>query len=262
MRSLLYVPAHNERFVDKAHERGADAIILDLEDSVPPADKDRARAALADAVPAVGRNGARVFVRINSGSVEDGAAAAAAGAAGLVVPKVGEPADLDGLPLPAVALIERPAGVIAAPAIAQRRNVIGLLLGAEDLCLALGAAPTPDVLRFPKLMVHYAAKAAGKLSLGLMQSIADYSDLVALRRAAEEARAHGFDGATAVHPSAVPILNEAFSPSAEGIEWARRVIAADTGEGPFVLDGRMIDAPVLARARTLLDRAKAIPPSA
>ena len=90
IRSLLYVPAHSERFVAKAHERGADAIILDLEDAVPVGEKDAARAALATAVPSVGRNGARVFVRINAQPElmeADAEAACRAGAYGLYVPK-------------------------------------------------------------------------------------------------------------------------------------------------------------------------------
>src|SRR5580700_5010541 len=98
IRSLLYVPASSERFVAKAHERGADAIILDLEDAVAPQEKARARAALREAVPAVGRNGATVFVRINAVStglaLDDAEAACRAGAFGLFVAKVQSPSEL------------------------------------------------------------------------------------------------------------------------------------------------------------------------
>lgn len=256
LRSLLYVPAHSERFVSKAHERGADAIILDLEDAVPEADKDRARDGLAITVKSVGQSGARVFVRINSGARQhaDAAAAAAAGAYGLVVPKASGPGALDGLTeLPVVALIEDPAAVLNASAIAGHRRVMALSFGGLDFTAITGGTPTPAVLRFPSLLVHYAAKAAGKLSLGLMQSVADYSDLETLTAAAREARQHGFDGATCVHPSAVPILNAAFSPSAEEIAWAERVLAGGS-EGAFVVDGKMVDAPVIARARRILGR--------
>jgi citrate lyase subunit beta/citryl-CoA lyase len=101
--------------------------------------------------------------------------------------------------------------------------------------------------------VHYAAKAEGKLSFGLLQSIADYSDLEALAAAAREAKAHGFDGATCIHPSAVPILNDAFSPTEAERDWATRVLAtAEGSDAAFALDGRMVDAPVLARARRIL----------
>ena len=85
-----------------------------------------------------------------------------------------------------------------------------------------------------------------------MQSIADYGDVEALRAAALVARTHGFDGASCVHPSAVPVLNEAFAPSAEEVAWAKRVIAADDGSGVLVVDGRMVDAPVVARARRVV----------
>jgi citrate lyase subunit beta/citryl-CoA lyase len=256
-RSLLYVPAHAERFIVRAHERGADAIIVDLEDAVPEAEKDRAREGLRKTVAQVGQAGTAVFVRINSGdrARDDAHAAAAAHAAGLVVAKA-DPAALAALApmnLPLLALIETPAAVLDARACAAQPNVIGLMVGSEDLATGLGAQPTPDVLRLPKLLVHYAAKAEGKLSFGLLRSIADYADLDGIGRAAAEARAHGFDGATCVHPSAVPILNAAFSPSADEIAWAERVAAtAKERDGAFSLDGHMVDRPVVERARRIL----------
>lgn len=259
LRSLLYVPAHSERFLAKAHERGADAIVLDLEDAVPEADKDRAREGLRDTIPAVGRNGARVLVRINAGDRQrlDANAAAKAGAFSLIVAK----ADLSALEklqpvgLPLLAMLEDPGSILDARSFARHPAVSGLLVGGEDLATALGADATPDVLRLPKLLTHYAAKAEGKLSFGLLRSLADYTDLDALRAAAREARSHGFDGATCVHPSIVPILNSAFAPSADEIAWAERVLAAaDSGEAAFAVDGRMVDAPVIARAHRILGR--------
>jgi citrate lyase subunit beta/citryl-CoA lyase len=251
LRSLLYVPAHSERFVAKAHEREADAIILDLEDAVPEADKDRARDALKQTVPAVGRNGAQVFVRINAGERQraDAVAARAAGAT-LMVAKANLVA-LDRLEGPLLAMLEDPGAVLEARAYAKHPAVMGLCVGAEDLATALGAEPVPATLQMPKLLVHYAAKAEGKLSLGMLRSVADYTDLAGIEASAREARMHGFDGATCVHPSAVPILNAAFSPSATEVAWAERVLAAGK-EGAFVVDGRMVDAPVIARARRIL----------
>ena len=260
-RSMLYVPAHSERFLARAHERGADAIILDLEDGVPEADKDRARADLPASVQQVGRAGATVFVRINSGSraMDDAKAAASAGIAGVVVAKA-DPASLAALaPLgvPLLALLEHPAAILDARLCASHPSVMGLMVGGEDLALTLGASPTPDVLRTPKLLAHYAAKAEGKLSFGMLRSIADYSDVEAIKAAALEARAHGFDGASCVHPSVVPILNAAFTPSAEEIAWAKRLVdAAATNDGAFALDGRMVDRPVVERARAMLRRAQ------
>ena len=269
MRSLLYVPAHSERFVAKAHERGADAIILDLEDSVSEDSKDQARLGLAEAVTMVRRGGATVMVRVNSGDRQhdDALAACRAGADALYVPKVRSAEELGTLasvlesvetqagraPMGFVALIEDPAAVLSASAIAKAPRLVGLSLGGEDLALALGAQPTPDVLHLPKLLVHYAAKAAGLLSFGLLRSVADYSDLAGITAAAREARAHGFDGATCVHPAVVPLLNAAFAPSAEEQAWAKRVLErAAAGDGAFQLDGKMIDAPIIARARAIM----------
>jgi citrate lyase subunit beta / citryl-CoA lyase len=254
LRSMLYVPAHSERFLAKAHERGADAIILDLEDAVPEADKDRARDGLADAAKSVSRNGAKVFVRINPGERRhaDGEAATKAGVTGLVVAKA-ELGELGSFSLPAIAMLESPGAVLDARDYARHPGVMGLLVGSEDLATELGATPTPEALRTPKLLVHYAAKAEGKLSFGLLRSVADYADLPAIEAAGREAREHGFDGATCVHPSVVSILNAAFAPSADEIAWAERVVeAAKGGEGAFTVDGRMVDAPVIARARKIL----------
>ncbi len=264
-RSLLYVPAHAERFIAKAHERGADAIILDLEDAVPAAEKDRARAGLAETIATVGQNGARVFVRINNEPEllkKDAEAACLAGAYGLYLPKSREARAISDLSayltpierqarrpeMPFVALIEDAGAVLDARVMAR---------APRDLALSMGAQPTPEVLRYPKLLVHYAAKAEGLLSFGMLRSIADYADLEAIRVAAEEAKAFGFDGASCVHPSAVPVLNAGFSPSADEIAWARRVVdaareAEARGLGAFALDGRMIDAPAVARARRTL----------
>ena len=271
MRSLLYVPAHAERFISMAHERGADAIILDLEDSVPEDAKDGARNTLVDAVAAVRRGGAQVLVRINSGERQDEDALAAcwAGADALYVPKArcanqlaalatllgGEESRLSRAPLRFVALIEDPGSVLDATSIAAAPRLLGLSLGGEDLALALGAQASPDVLRLPKLLVHYAAKARGLLSLGLLRSVANYSDHEGIRLAALEAREHGFDGATCVHPAIVPLLNAAFAPSIEEQTWARRVVDhARAGEGAFQLDGKMIDAPIIARARAIVSK--------
>lgn len=255
LRSFLYVPAHSERFLAKAHERGADAIILDLEDAVPEADKDRARHALADAANSVSRNGAKVFVRVNSGERRraDAEAATRAGATGLVLAKA-ELGELGDFELPAIAMLESPGAILDARDYAQHPGVMGLLVGSEDLATELGATPTPEVLRTPKLLVHYAAKAEGKLSFGLLRSVADYADLSAIEAVGREAREHGFDGATCVHPSVVPILNAAFAPSDDEIAWAERVVEASKGgEGAFTVDGRMVDTPVIARARRILD---------
>lgn len=273
LRSLLYVPAHAERFIAKAHERGADAIILDLEDSVPANSKLAARDVLASAVRHVGQAGAVVFVRINSEAdmlFEDAAAACRAGAFGLMVPKLATLEQLGRLaahlapirrnPMPFIGLVEEPGAVLDARALAAHPSVMGLALGSEDFATAMGAAATPEVLRLPKQMVHMAAKASGKLSFGLLRGIADYADIDAIRAAAAEAKAFGFDGATCVHPSAVAVLNAGFSPTEAELDWATRLIAeaekaASERRGAFVFEGKMVDAPIITRARAILSKA-------
>ena len=157
-------------------------------------------------------------------------------------------------------MIEDPGAVLDARAIATATpRVFAMLTGGEDLATALGGEPTPEVLTVPKLLVHYAAKSAGVLSWGLLRTVADYSDLAAIERSVKEARAHGIDGATCVHPAVVPILNKGFSPSPEELDHARRLVEAydqahARGLGAVEFEGKMIDEPVAQRARALLKR--------
>lgn len=279
IRSLLYVPANSERFVAKAHERGADGIILDLEDAVAPGEKESARAKLAGAVPGVARGGASVFVRINADATlmrADAEAACRAGAFGLFVPKVREPKMLQELAAGLAAveretgrdatvlvpMIEDPGAVLDARTLARATpRVHALVTGGEDIATAMNAEPSPEVLLLPKLLVHMAAKAAGVQSWGLLRTVADYSDLDAIKQSARQARSFGFDGATCVHPAVVPLLNKAFSPSEEECGRARRLVAAyeqakAEGKGAIAFEGRMIDEPVAQRARALLERSR------
>lgn len=278
MRSLLYVPANSERFLAKAHERNADAIILDLEDGVVPAEKVSARAGLAMAASRARRGGAEIFVRINTSEEhrdKDAEAAARVGAFGLFVPKVREPQilrDLDAMleaveralgraPLRFVPMIEDPGAVLDARAIATASpRVLALVTGGEDLSAAMDAKPDSEAIRFAMMLVHFAAKAAGVASFGLLRSIADFRDLESVRASAREARAMGFDGATCVHPAVVPILNEAFSPSPPELERARAMVAAfedatAKGLGAFLFDGKMVDLAVYEQARRTIARA-------
>jgi citrate lyase subunit beta/citryl-CoA lyase len=278
IRSLLYVPVSSERFLAKAHERGADAIILDLEDAVAPAQKDAARERLGEAVAMVRRNGAAVFVRINAEPERiqrDAEAACRAGADGLMVPKSRDPAAIATLgdflggveqavgrnAMLLVPMLEDAGAVLDARPIAMASpRVFALMTGGEDLATALDAEPAPDVLRLPKLLVHLAAKAAGVRSFGLLRTVADYNDLTGIAQSAKEARRHGFDGASCVHPNVVPILNGAFSPSEDELRHARALIAAAAraeaeGRGAFEFEGRMVDEPVVKRARALIGKA-------
>jgi citrate lyase subunit beta/citryl-CoA lyase len=278
IRSLLYVPVSSERFLAKAHERDADAIILDLEDAVAPAQKNAARARLGEAVAMARRGGAVIFVRINSEPARirlDAQAACRAGADGLLVPKVREAQAIAALAdlleeveltigrkaMSLVPMIEDPGAVLDARTIATASpRVFALVAGGEDLATALGAEPTPEVLQFPKMMVHFAAKAAGVRSFGLLRTVADYNDLEGIEQSAREARRYGFDGASCVHPAVVPILNRAFSPSQAELDHARALVAASdkaraAGHGAFEFEGRMVDEPGARRARSLIENA-------
>lgn len=242
-----------------------------------PAEKAAARARLAAAVPSAGQRGAKVFVRINSHNElmrPDAETACRAGAFGLFVPKMREPGTLvelaslldrveRAITRPAtvlVALLEDAGAVLDARVIAAATaRVFALSAGGEDLATALDAEPSPEVLYLPKLLVHLAAKAAGVRSFGMLRTVADYGDLAAVEKSAREARAFGFDGASCIHPSVVPVLNRAFSPSREALDHARRLIAAAEtaaarGEGAFAFEGKMVDEPVVKRARALLER--------
>ncbi len=282
-RSLLYVPAHVERFIDRAHTRGADCIQLDLEDSVPPSEKAAARANLASAAARVRRGPNDVLVRINaplSLAVPDIEAAIGPDVDGLIITKARGPdhirllAELAsereakaGLPDGHTwfyILVETPEALPHAEAIARAsRRCIALSLGAEDMALALGAEPSEEALLLAKGMVLHAARAAGVMPLGLTGTLAGFGDIAAFAAMAKRSRALGFEGASCINPVQVEPLNQAFSPNEAEIAHAHRVIevdrqAAAEGRGAVALEGRMIDIPVVRRAERLLARAAAI----
>ncbi|WP_454688638.1 HpcH/HpaI aldolase/citrate lyase family protein [Achromobacter aloeverae] len=281
-RSLLFCPANAPRFVAKAHERGADAIILDLEDAVAVAEKAAARQGVAQAAAQAGAGGADVLVRINREldlAVADIHAAVGPAVDGLVVPKVLGPEHLQliaevidareaerGLPrghTRLVALVESAAGVTRLDAIARAHpRLVGMAVGGEDLATDLDAEPSADTLYVAKMMGVHAARAAGILPLGVLASVAGTHDDDAYRQMVLRSRRLGFAAATCVHPRQVAVLNEAFSPGAAQLERARAVVAAyeeavARGAGAVAHEGEMIDRPVALRAMRLLQRAAA-----
>lgn len=279
-RSLLYVPASAEKFVAKAHERGADAVILDLEDGVAPDAKPAARAGLPASVASVRRGGAEVLVRINRPlrmAVQDIAAAVASGADALVCTKMmgadhvrllseltAESEAEAGREVGAVrfvALIEDAASLAHAQAIAAAdARVVALGVGGEDLATDLGAEPTPDALDLPKRLGVIAARAAGVLPLGFIGTVAGLKDLEGYRAMLRRSRAIGFACASCVHPSQVPIINEEYGARPEEVDRAKRLVAAfeaalADGKGAVAFEGEMIDKPIVERARRLIARA-------
>ncbi|HTI78844.1 MAG TPA: CoA ester lyase [Acetobacteraceae bacterium] len=282
-RSLLFVPVTADKFVRTGADRGADGIILDLEDAVAPAEKERARTLIADAIPQVARKGADVLVRVNRPwrlLVRDLEAAVMPGVAALMLTKVDSVehvravADIvdelegeRGLPvgqLKFLVLVETAAGFFRIEAIAKSHpRVVGLSLGTEDFTADVGMLPDPEGLLYPKQHTLFAARAAGILPMGFIGSIADFRDQDAFRAIVRRSKRFGFVGASAIHPLQVPVLNEEFSPSEAEVERARRMVAAydaayAQGLGAVQFEGAMIDVPVVQRAKNVLAQAAAI----
>jgi citrate lyase subunit beta/citryl-CoA lyase len=259
LRSLLFVPANVERFVRKAPETGADAVVLDLEDSVPESAKRDARAKLGWAAEEVRlRSGQLLAARVNSILTphfrEDLRVAAEAGIEVVVLPKSDGPEDIFrmkevasevGATFRVIALIESPRGVLAAQNIASEEGVIGLAFGKFDFALSMSALPSSNLnVLVPRSLVAIAAKAHGLVAVDT--PYAALNDLEGLRAEALEAKALGYDGKFAVHPSQVPVINEVFSPSEEDVRWAEMVVevldqARKTGRASAELQGTMVD---------------------
>jgi len=282
-RSMLFVPAIVQKFVDGAAKRGADAIILDLEDSVPVAEKPRARSVLQAAAEIVGRGGADVVVRINRPlrmAIADVEAAVSPRVAALALPKI-EGAEHLCLIAEAIdeveaergmapgttkllAMVETASAFFRMAEIARAHpRLVAMTLGAEDFALSVGMVPEAEELFFPKQQMIIAARAAGIMPMGFLGTVADFRDLEAFRATLRRSRRLGFMGASVIHPAQVPILNEEFAPAADEVAHAERVVAAydkatAEGVGAIVVDGKMIDVPVVERAQALLARHRAI----
>jgi len=283
-RSGLYVPVNVERFVAKAAARGADAIQLDLEDSIAPSEKENARRLVEGAVKRVRQERrSDVLVRINQPlelAVRDLEAAVIPGVDAIMVTKVEGPDHLRlldelvgrleqrrGLPegrIRFVALIEAPGPLLRANEIARATpRTVALTLGAEDYATAIGGKPTEEVLLMPKQQILHAATANGLMPLGTISTVADYSGLDSYARIVRRSASFGFLGASAIHPAQVPVLNTGFSPPPEEVARAEKIVtlnreAAASNRGSWSLDGKMIDIPIVQRAEALLARARAI----
>ena len=277
-RSSLFVPATSERFIAKAHLRGADAIKIDLEDAVAQTEKARARTLVPAVAASVGQAGADVLVRINRPwrmAVADLEASVGANVNGIVIPKI-ESADHVVFLEEIVAELEAERGLapghtcftlqietakgflnVREIAGASRRNK-AISVGNEDFAHMLGMPETiSEALIGAMQTVQRAAREAGILALGYPGSIANFSDLDAYRADIARARALGFDGGSCIHPAQVAILNEGFAPTAVEIAEAEGIIAAydaalARGEGAVAYQGKMIDIPIADRARRTL----------
>jgi len=282
-RSLLYVPVNVEKFVEKAHTRGADVLQLDLEDAVPPAEKEKARTLVEKNAARVRRGGADVVVRINqplSLAVRDLEHSVCPDVDGIAITKADSASHVKLLDELVTGLEEKrgmKAGhtqfiVMIETADAFTRideipraspRVVAMNIGGEDFALDLNAQPDDDVLLHPKQRMIIAARAAGVMPLGFIGTVADFSDWEKFRLMVRRARRFGFDGAGCIHPGQVKIVNEEYTPSEAEVAYARKVIQMDkeaqaAGRGSFQIDGKMIDIPVVVRAERLIRRYEAI----
>jgi citrate lyase subunit beta / citryl-CoA lyase len=264
--AILFCPADRPERFAKAADR-ADAVIIDLEDAVAPAAKERARVALR----ASQLDPTRTIVRVNARGTADHAldleAVADTGYRILMLPKAERTADAAALfaatGCQLVALVETAAGVLAAEALAAEPSVVALMWGAEDLVASLGGTSSRgpdgryrDVARQARARVLLAAGGHGKASIDAVHL--DIADLAGLEDEARDAVAQGFVATACIHPGQVETIRAAYRPSADEVAWARAVIDAASSAGVggvFSFEGRMVDEPVLRHARRLLQRA-------
>ncbi|WP_019179248.1 HpcH/HpaI aldolase/citrate lyase family protein [Microbacterium yannicii] len=260
--ALLFCPADRPERFAKAHER-ADAVILDLEDAVSPADKARARGHLIESE----LDPARVIVRVNpphtDAFVADLATLSQTDYRRIMVAKSESPKRIGRLDarFEVVALCETAKGVAQADRLAALDNVIALMWGAEDLVASLGGTSSRkpngryrDIARYARARVLLAAGARGKAAIDAVHL--DIADVKRLAIEAADAAASGFTATACIHPSQVPIIRAAYRPDEKSVAWAREVLtAAERERGVFAHDGRMVDEPVLRHARHVLERA-------
>lgn len=258
----LFVPGTRPDRFAKASGAGADVMIIDLEDAVPAAGKDEAREQAARWVAEQ-----RAVVRINTLASDEGrrdvaALRGLAGLAAVVVPKAEDPEALDALGhdlggVPLVALVESAAGVLVAPGIAATPAISRLAFGNLDFAADCGltvSAPEEPELAYARSALVVASRAAG-LAGPVDGVTVDPRDLEGLAAATRRAAAQGFAGKLCIHPAQVPVAASHLAPTLEQVAWAARVVdAASRNEGAFLLDGEMVDPPVVLRARAVLGR--------
>jgi len=284
IRSLLFVPAVRPRFIEKAPEVGADLVCLDLEDSVPPSEKPKARQILKEIMPTMPRTGYYLFVRVNGIQTglleEDLAAVVGTGLDGISLPKADSPEiirQVDAyltllererqMPVGQVKIIpwlETALGIVNAYAMCRASpRLIGASFGAEDFTTDMEIERTKlgREIEWPRAWVAICCKAAGILPIDTPEP--DYSDLGHLEEVSLFARSLGYRGKYCIHPSQVAVVNRVFAPSQEEVERAQRVVAAyEEGEkqglGDVSLEGVMVDRPIYVRARRILEWAAAM----
>jgi citrate lyase subunit beta/citryl-CoA lyase len=279
-RSVLFSPGDQPSLMRKAPSAGADVVVFDLEDAVAPGRKDEAREAVSEVLSDPDFDpDCEVCVRVNpvgSGAGADVESVLAGGSAAnaVMLPKATDSEDVETLgrllaeedaEAPVFALVESAEGVLNAQEIAVAGPTDALVFGAEDLSADIGATRTDEGTEVLHAREHVvlAASAAGVDAIDTV-----YTDIEDTEGLAEETRfaaGLGFDGKMAIHPAQVDPINDAYTPAAEDVEWAERVLAAkeqadEDDRGVFRVDGEMVDAPLVAQAERVLERARAAEP--
>ncbi|MCK9364860.1 MAG: CoA ester lyase [Syntrophales bacterium] len=285
MRSVFYIPGNNEKMVGKAPETGADIVTLDLEDSVPPAEKVRAREVVKENLKFAGTGGSKVYVRINNWETlmtnDDLEAVVHEGLAGVCLAKTGEPDNVKrldwkleelerrrGIPVGTVAiqlLIETAKGMIHAyhSAVASKR-VNSLIFGAvdytKDMRVKLTSEGTEQL--YGRYFTAVAARAAGCVAIDC--PFVDFKNMEAFEKSVLEGRQMGYEGRMLIHPSQIEPSHKLYMPSADDVVWATGVVKVFEEEGlakgaaAVSFNGKMVDTPVYDNARQILATMKEI----
>ncbi|MDO6822771.1 CoA ester lyase [Marinobacter sp. 1_MG-2023] len=265
-KTMLFVPASRPERIAKAFASGAEAIIVDLEDAVPAEAKEAARQALDDFLNE--HDGPGIYVRINARGTtffeEDLALCSRQDRViGIMLSKAESAQDIDGVATackPVVPLIESAKGLVAINSIAASPAVNRLSYGGLDLCHDLGiegnTSGAETIMDQCRYQILVSSRAAGLLP-PIETVFPDFDDKEALLARVQRARNMGFSGMLCIHPKQVATVQSGFAPAQEQVEWAQQVIyAAESSNGAFKVDGQMVDAPVIAMAKIILQRAQ------
>lgn len=279
MRSIMYIPGNNPKMIDKAPSIPADIITLDLEDSVPPAEKEVARKMIAERLKFAGTGGAQVYVRINNWETEmtddDLEAIVLEGLSGVTLAKTGHPDDVKrlswkleelerrrGLPIGTVKismLLETAKGIMNAYpcCMASPRNV-NAIFGAVDYCRDMRVKLTSESVEqwWGRANMAIAARAAGIIAIDA--PFVAYQDIPAFERNLAEGKQMGYEGRMIIHPSQVEPSNRLYSPDPADVDWANGVVKVFEEEGiakgkaAVSFNGKMVDTPVYLNAKDIL----------
>ncbi len=273
IRSCLFIPANNPAMIQNADLFGADAVIFDLEDAVAVEEKDAARSLLREYFK-VFAPAARVFVRVNNALewlLPDLEAVFSDKIDAVILPKADaaacgrlreallrlEKERRISKSIGIIPLIESARAVLAADSLASLSGVVGLMLGAEDFTadMEIERSKSGEEISYPRARIAIAARANRVIAVDT--PFTDVNDEDGLASDAARARALGMSAKAAIHPRQVEIINRVFSPRPAQIEWATRVLEKSKAEkGVFSLDGKMVDQPVIERAKTIIEKAK------